>query len=65
MKIIVQTKVVVRVIATDHYPLVVIVERLQPSIVYTFYSFKSPQIFCPLSFESKQFYDTQSFIAFA
>lgn len=32
MKIIVQSKVVVRVIATDHYPRVVIVERLLPSI---------------------------------
>ena len=32
MKIIVETKVVVRVIATDYYPRVVIVECLLPSI---------------------------------
>lgn len=43
MKIIVQTKVVVRVTATDHYPRGVIVERLVSSIVYTFCSLKSPQ----------------------
>jgi len=51
MKIIVETKVVVRVIETDHYPRVVIVERLLPSIVYTFCSFKSPQFIEVISFK--------------
>jgi hypothetical protein len=43
MENIVQTKAVVRVIETDHYPPVLIVERLLTIIVYTFYSCKSPK----------------------